>query len=70
MASRRLVVAITGASGAVYGLRLLQVLQVLRADPDRETHLVMSASGAFTVAQEIDLKRTEIEALADVVHNV
>ncbi|UUZ62168.1 UbiX family flavin prenyltransferase [Polaromonas sp. P1-6] len=67
MATKRLIVAITGASGAVYGVRLLQVL---RAMPDWETHLVMSASGVLTAAQELDIKRSEIEALADVVHSV
>ncbi|KAB2901644.1 MAG: UbiX family flavin prenyltransferase [Burkholderiaceae bacterium] len=67
MSRKRLIVAITGASGAIYGVRLLQVL---RAMSDWETHLVMSASGALTAAQELDIKRSEIEALADVVHNV
>ncbi|RZI63693.1 MAG: UbiX family flavin prenyltransferase, partial [Pseudomonas sp.] len=41
-----------------------------RALPDWETHLVMSASGALTASQEVDMKRTEIEAFADVVHHV
>ena len=65
--TKRLIVAITGASGTLYGVRLLQLL---RAMPDWETHLVMSSSGALTASQEIDMKRAEIEALADVVHNV
>lgn len=64
---RRLIVAITGASGSVYGLRLLEVLHTL---PGWETHLVLSASGALTAAQELDLKRSEIEARAHVVHSV
>ena len=64
---RRFIVAITGASGAIYGVRLLQALRAL---PDYETHLVMSASGALTASQEVDLKRSDIEALADVVHSV
>ena len=63
----RLIVGITGASGAIYGLRLLQVLRAL---PDWETHLVLSASGALTAMQELGLKRSEIEALADVAHSV
>ncbi|HKX95169.1 MAG TPA: UbiX family flavin prenyltransferase [Methylibium sp.] len=63
----RLIVAITGASGTIYGVRLLQLL---RAMPDWETHLIMSSSGALTASQEIDMKRADIEALADVVHNV
>lgn len=67
MTRKRLIVAITGASGAIYGIRLLQVLRTL---PGWETHLVLSASGALTAAHEVDLKRSEIEALADEVHSV
>jgi 4-hydroxy-3-polyprenylbenzoate decarboxylase/2,5-furandicarboxylate decarboxylase 2 len=67
MTCKRLIVAITGASGAIYGIRLLQVLRTL---PGWETHLVLSASGALTAAQEVDLKRSEIEAMADEVHSV
>lgn len=67
MTRKRLIVAITGASGAIYGIRLLQVLRTL---PGWETHLVLSASGALTAAQEVDLKRSEIEALADEVYSV
>ena len=63
----RLVVAITGASGAIYGVRLLQQL---RASGACESHLIMSASGALTASQELDMKRSDIEGLADVVHNV
>ena len=63
---QRLIIAITGASGAVYGVRLLQVLRAL---PEWETHLVLSASGVLTAAQELDATRAEIESLADVVHN-
>lgn len=64
---RRLIVAITGASGAVYGVRLLQVL---REVPDLETHLMVSAAGWMNVEQEIDLPRRDIEAFAHVVHSV
>jgi polyprenyl P-hydroxybenzoate/phenylacrylic acid decarboxylase-like protein len=64
---KRLVVAITGASGAIYGVR---ILEQLRRHPDWESHLVLSASGALTAAQELALRRADIEALADVVHNV
>lgn len=64
---RRLIVAITGASGAVYGVRLLEAL---RASGAVESHLVMSSSGVMTAQQELDLRRGDIEALADVVHNV
>lgn len=64
---RRLIVALTGASGAVYGVRLLQLL---RDVPDVETHLVLSNAGLATATQELDLGRSDIEALADVVHSV
>ena len=66
-ARQRLIVAITGASGAIYGVRLLEAL---RASQACETHLVISASGVMTAQQELDMRRADIEALADVVHNV
>jgi polyprenyl P-hydroxybenzoate/phenylacrylic acid decarboxylase-like protein len=65
--SSRLIVAITGASGAVYGVRLLETL---RRIGNCEIHLVMSGSGLLTVTSELDLRRDDIERLADVVHNV
>lgn len=64
---KRLIVAITGASGAAYGVR---ILQILAQRGDWETHLVMSASGALTAVHELEMRRPEIEALASVVHNV
>ncbi|MCS0632214.1 UbiX family flavin prenyltransferase [Telluria mixta] len=67
MSRPRLIVAITGASGAVYGVRLLQAL---RASGACESHLVMSSSGVMTARQELDMARADIEGLADVVHNV
>ena len=66
-APRRLVVAITGASGAVYGVRLLHAMQ---AAAGWETHLVCSPSGLLTVHHELGMQRPEVEALASVVHNV
>jgi 4-hydroxy-3-polyprenylbenzoate decarboxylase len=62
---RRLVVAITGASGAIYGVRLLEHLRTLRTI---ETHLVLSSAGVLNVHQELGRKRADVEALADVVH--
>jgi len=64
---RRLIVAITGATGAVYGVRLLQLLRQMGGI---ETHLVVSAAGVLNAHQELGMKRGDLEALADVVHNV
>jgi polyprenyl P-hydroxybenzoate/phenylacrylic acid decarboxylase-like protein len=64
---KRIVVAITGASGAIYGVRLLQHL---RAAGSVESHLLLSSAGVLTAHQELGLKRGDIEALAHVVHNV
>jgi 4-hydroxy-3-polyprenylbenzoate decarboxylase len=61
----RLVVAITGATGAVYGVRLLQHLQ---QQAGVETHLVVSDAAVLTLHQETGLQRRDVEALAHVVH--
>ena len=63
--TRRIVVAITGATGAVYGVRLLQRLG---ACPGVETHLVVSDAAALTLHQEVGLQKRDVEALAHVVH--
>jgi 4-hydroxy-3-polyprenylbenzoate decarboxylase len=62
---RRIIVAITGATGAVYGVRLLQRLA---ATPGVETHLVISDAASLTLHQEVGLQRRDVEALAHVVH--
>jgi len=62
----RLIVAITGATGVAYGVRLLQILRTLGV----ETHLLISEAGVLNLHQELDMNRKEVEALADVVHNV
>lgn len=62
----RLIVAITGATGVTYGVRLLQILRTLEV----ETHLLISEAGVLNLHQELDLARKEVEALADVVYNV
>lgn len=64
---KRLVIAITGASGAIYGVRMLQVLAQAA---DWESHLVISSSGVMTAVHELAMEKAEIEGLADVVHNV
>lgn len=66
-AVRRLIVAVTGATGAVYGLRLLEML---REESGWETHLVVSAAGALNIREELPMSQRDFEGLADVVHNV
>ncbi len=63
-APQRLIVGISGASGVVYGVRLLEVLR----ETAIETHLVMSRAAEVTLAYEMKRKVADIEALADVVH--
>ncbi|KYP97736.1 3-octaprenyl-4-hydroxybenzoate carboxy-lyase [Sodalis-like endosymbiont of Proechinophthirus fluctus] len=63
---KRLIVGISGASGAVYGVRLLQVLSAL---PEVETHLVISPAARQTLALETTYSLREVQALADVVHD-
>jgi len=63
---RRLIVGISGASGVIYGIRLLQVLQ---QGGEIETHLVLSAAARATIAQETNWKVSEAEALASVTHS-
>lgn len=59
--NRRIIIGISGASGAIYGVRLLQILQPLAI----ETHLVMSRSARMTLAQETDFTVADVKALAD-----
>ncbi|BBR48315.1 flavin prenyltransferase UbiX [Escherichia coli] len=63
---KRLIVGISGASGAIYGVRLLQVL---RDVADVETHLVMSQAARQTLSLETDFSLREVQALADVTHD-
>ena len=64
---RRFIVAISGASGAVYGVRLLEILRDL---PGIESHLVVSNAGWRNIALEMDMDRAFIEGLAGQVHDV
>ena len=63
---QRLIVGISGASGVIYGVRMLELLR----DKDIETHLVMSKSAEMTLAYETDLKPKEVRALASVSHPI
>lgn len=65
--TQRLIIAITGATGAVYGVRLLQILREIGGI---ETHLLVSDAGVLNLHQELDMNRRDVEALADVTHNV
>ena len=62
----RLVIGISGSSGVIYGIRMLEML---RAFDDVETHLVMSRYGRLNIELETDYRPKDVEALADVVHN-
>ena len=61
---QRLILGISGASGVVYGIRMLQILQ----EKPIETHLVISKSAEITIAYETDWKAAKVKELADVVY--
>jgi flavin prenyltransferase len=65
-AKARIIVAISGASGAIYGIKALQLLRELDA---YETHLVISPAGARTIVEETDYTLPQVEAMADVRHS-
>ncbi|MBV1875395.1 MAG: UbiX family flavin prenyltransferase [Cycloclasticus sp.] len=63
---KKIIVAITGATGSIYGTRLLEILQTV---DDVESHLILSSAGALTAKHEIGIEKQAIASLADVVHN-
>lgn len=67
MQKKRLVIAMTGATGAVYGVRMLQVL---KAQVEWETHLVVSSAGLVNLKHELNMSRTQLYALADKTHGI
>jgi 4-hydroxy-3-polyprenylbenzoate decarboxylase len=64
LSTQRLIVAISGASGVIYGVRTLERLREIGI----ETHLVMTRAAKITLSHETDLKVGDVEALASVVH--
>ncbi len=64
--TRRIVVGISGASGAIYGIRMLEALQKAK---DVETHLIVSSGAKATIAYETTWKIDDVLGLADVVHD-
>jgi len=64
---KRLVIAMTGATGAIYGVRMLQVL---REKDDWESHVVISHAGLVNLKYELDMDRADLYALADKSHGV
>jgi len=63
--TRRIVVGLSGASGAIFGIRALEMLAAIE---DVETHLVISSGARTTISMETDLGADEVAGLADVVH--
>jgi 4-hydroxy-3-polyprenylbenzoate decarboxylase len=63
---RRIVVGLSGSTGAIYGVRLLECL---KAAGDVETHLVLSAPARRTLVEETDFTVRDVEALADVTYD-
>lgn len=63
---KRIIVAITGASGSIYGIR---ALEILRAMEGIETHLVLSGSAARTIIEETPYSVAQVKAFADVEHD-
>ena len=64
---RRLIVGISGATGAIYGVRILEVLAKVK---DIETHLVLTRAARMTIQVETTRSVKDVEALADVVHDI
>ncbi|MFQ5682161.1 MAG: UbiX family flavin prenyltransferase [Candidatus Binatia bacterium] len=64
---RRLIVGISGATGAIYGVRILETLARVK---DIETHLVMTRAGKMTIQVETPYSPKDVESMADVVHDI
>lgn len=64
---KRIVIGMSGASGAVLGI---EILKILGQDPEWETHLVISRGAELTVAEETEYSLDEVKSLADKVHDI
>ena len=64
---RRFIIGIAGATGAIYGIRLLQIL---KTTPNVETHLVMSKAAERTIAFETEYSIKDVQALASANYNI
>jgi 4-hydroxy-3-polyprenylbenzoate decarboxylase len=64
---RRLIVGVSGATGAIYGVRILEILSKIA---DVETHLVLTKAGRMTIQVETPYSVKDVEAMADIVHDV
>ena len=64
---RRLIVGISGATGAIYGVRIIEILSKI---DDVETHLVLTKAGRMTIQVETPYSLKDVEAMADVVHDI
>jgi 4-hydroxy-3-polyprenylbenzoate decarboxylase len=67
LTKKRIIIAMTGATGAVYGYRMLAILKEMESI---ETHLIISDAGVLNIKHELDLKRKDLYALADVGHDI
>jgi 4-hydroxy-3-polyprenylbenzoate decarboxylase len=64
---KQLIIGMTGATGAIYGVRLLQVIADLS---EWETHLVISSAGLVNLKYELNMDKTSLYTLANVTHNI
>ena len=64
---KRLIIGMTGATGAIYGIRMLQILKSL---DDWESHVVISSAGLINLKYELDMNRGQLQELADVYHGI
>jgi len=68
VSKRRLVIGVTGATGSLYAVRMMQTLRERATDV--ETHLIVSAAGVLNIKHELDLDRHDVYKMADHVHSI